>query len=256
MEERRRPESTEQANGAPDTPRGLTVRDLSFRFPDGTQALEDISLVLPPGLRGLVAGPNGAGKTVLGRLVAGLMHPTTGSVLIDGRPPGFHVGGQSPVGIVFQNPEHQLVGQTVWEDVLFGPENLGVSPGDAEARAREALEAMGLSSRRDADPFVLSGGERRRLAIAGVLAMRPRLLFLDEPFSGLDYPSLKGLLNALESPALQGLPVLVATHEIGTFLSRTDRLFVLRRGSLLYDGPPAPVVDRFEEWELRPVGGL
>jgi biotin transport system ATP-binding protein len=249
-------ESTKHADGSPEIPRGLVVRNLSFCFPDGTQALKDISLSLVPGMKGLVAGPNGAGKTVLGRLIAGLMQAGSGSVLVDGCPPGFGVKGESPVGLVFQNPEHQIVGQTVWEDVLFGPENLGVSADEAAARGREALEAMGLSDRREDDPFVLSGGEKRRLAIAGVLAMRPRLLFLDEPFSGLDFPSLKNLLRALESPALRDLPILVATHEIGTFLSKTDRLFVLRRGELLYDGPPAPAVDRFEEWDLRPIGEL
>ncbi len=232
---------------------GLSLLDLSLRFPNGTVALDKVSFSLDPGERGLVAGPNGAGKTVLGRTIAGLLEPTDGSLRIDGRPPGFDPDKESSVGLVFQNPEHQIVGQTVWEDTLFGPENLGLSPEEATERAEEALGTMGLLHRRKEDPYRLSGGERRRLAIAGVLALRPRLLFLDEPFSGLDYPSLRALLKALESPALVALPVLVATHDIETFLSRAHRLLVLRKGSVVFDGAPMDAVPRFEDWDLRPV---
>ncbi len=233
--------------------RGLSLQEIFLRFPDGTVALDKVSFSLGPGERGLVAGPNGAGKTVLGRTIAGLLEPTAGSLRIDGRPPGFDPEKESSVGLVFQNPEHQIVGQTVWEDTLFGPENLGLSPEEATDRAEEALGTMGLLHRRAEDPYRLSGGERRRLAIAGVLALRPRLLFLDEPFSGLDYPSLRALLDALDSPALVDLPVLVATHEIETFLPRARRLLVLRKGSVVFDGAPADAVPYFEGWDLRPV---
>lgn len=232
---------------------GLLLRDVSLRFPDGTLALDGVSFRLAPGERGLVAGPNGAGKTVLARTIAGLLEATAGSLTIDGRSPGFDPDTESSVGLVFQNPEHQIVGQTVWEDALFGPENLGVPAEEARERAEEALGTMGLFHRRKDDPYHLSGGERRRLAIAGVLALRPRLIVFDEPFSGLDYPSLRGLLKALDSPALAALPVLIATHEIETFLPRADRLLVLRKGGVVFDGPPADAVPRFESWDLRPV---
>ena len=232
---------------------GLLLRDVSLRFPDGTLALDGVSFRLPPGDRGLVAGPNGAGKTVLARTIAGLLEATAGDLSVDGRPPGFDPEKESSVGLVFQNPEHQIVGQTVWEDALFGPENLGLPTGEARDRAEEALESMGLSHRRKENPYHLSGGERRRLAIAGVLALRPKLLVLDEPFSGLDYPSLRRLLEALDSPALSRLPVLIATHEIETFLPRADRLLVLRRGGVVFDGPPRDAVPHFESWDLRPV---
>ncbi|MFP4431158.1 MAG: energy-coupling factor ABC transporter ATP-binding protein [Spirochaetota bacterium] len=232
---------------------GLFLRDVSLRFPDGTLALDGVSFRLAPGERGIVAGPNGAGKTVLARVIAGLLEITTGDLSVDGRPPGFDPEKESAVGLVFQNPEHQIVGQTVWEDTLFGPENLGLPTGEARDRAEEALETMGLSHRRQENPYHLSGGERRRLAIAGVLALRPKILVLDEPFSGLDYPSLRRLLVALASPALSRLPVLIATHEIETFLPRADRLLVLRNGVVLFDGPPRDAVPYFEGWDLRPV---
>lgn len=232
---------------------GLLLRDISLRFPDGTLALDGVSFRLAPGERGLVAGPNGAGKTVLARTIAGLLEATAGELGIDGRPPGFDPDKESSVGLVFQNPEHQIVGQTVWEDALFGPENLGLPAGEARDRAEEALGTMGLLHRRLENPYYLSGGERRRLAIAGVLALRPRLLVLDEPFSGLDYPSLRRLLDALDSPGLSSLPVLVATHEIETFLPRADRLLVLRKGGVVFDGPPTEAVPHFESWGLRPV---
>jgi biotin transport system ATP-binding protein len=232
---------------------GLLLKEISLRFPDGTLALNRVSFRLSPGERGLVAGPNGAGKTVLARTIAGLLEATAGELTIDGKPPGFEPDKESPVGLVFQNPEHQIVGQTVWEDTLFGPENLGLPAGEAEERAEEALETMGLSGRRRENPYHLSGGERRRLAIAGVLALRPKLLVLDEPFSGLDYPSLRRLLDALDSPALSRLPVLVATHEMETFLPRADRLLVLRTGGVVFDGPPTDAVPHFESWDLRPI---
>lgn len=223
----------------------LTASSLGYVYDAGTgfarRALSDATLALERGSLTLLLGPTGSGKSTLLRLCAGLLVPTEGAVEVDGRdvsrtPPG------SAVGLVFQDPEVQLFGDTVLADVAFGPRNLGLSPEVADERAEAALSEVGLDpSLSGRSPFSLSGGEARRTAIAGVLAMRPAYLLLDEPTSGLDGRGRAAVREAL-ARAREAAGVLVVTHDADEFALLADRVIVLSEGMVVISGPAASVL--------------
>jgi energy-coupling factor transport system ATP-binding protein len=208
-----------------------------------SRALEDVTMRVAPGDLVLVLGATGSGKSTLLRVACGIMEPSEGVVTIDGSPvsgPG-QPDPERRIGLVFQDPERQLFADTVMEDVAFGPRNLG-DP-DPAAVAVTALDRVGLSM---ADlggrsPFTLSGGEARRVAIAGVLAMNPRYLLMDEPTAGLDADGRAAVLGALER-SRQEAGVVVVTHDAEQFLGTADRVVVLRAGAVAYAGDAASLV--------------
>lgn len=175
----------------------IEIRNLHHHYPDGTRALNGINLNIPKGEFLLICGPNGSGKTTLIRLISGLLKPTAGSVHVNGLDP-IHDSKEVRrlVGMVFQDPDSQIVGETVKEDVAFGPENLGLPLTEITERVDWALHVMGLKDLSEKACYLLSGGEKRRLAIAGVLAMRPQVILFDEPFSFLDYLGIREVLQA------------------------------------------------------------
>lgn len=215
----------------------LCVSSLSHRYADGRTALDGLSFALEPGECVAIVGPNGAGKTTLFLRLCGVLN---------GRPGQAHIGGLDPaipehrkklpevVGVVFQNPDDQLFSPTVEEDVAFGPLNMGHTPEEVRERVADALGAVGLSGAGERVPFQLSGGEKRRAALAGVLAMRPSVLLLDEPSMFLDPRSRRELIGLVRD--LPGTK-LIATHDLDLVLDTCPRVLVLDAGRLAADGP-------------------
>jgi biotin transport system ATP-binding protein len=230
----------------------LETRDLTHVFPDGTVAIAGINLKVNAGEFLVVAGPNGSGKTVFARHLNGLLRPTRGQVLLDGEPIGMNITeARRRVGLVFQDPDSQLVGQTVAEDVAFGPENLNLPAAEVARIVRESLAAVGLSQFATRSPHALSGGEKRKLAIAGVLAMNPKVIVFDEPFTGLDYPGVVQVLKEILHLHEAGHTILLITHELEKVLAHADRLVIMDQGKLVEDGEPETVVYRVERYGLR-----
>ncbi len=217
----------------------LEFRDVHYAV-DDVSILEGISLSIADDEFVLVVGANGSGKTTLLRHCNGLLTPTTGTVLVDGIPVGADlVAARTAVGMVFQHPRDQFVGATVGEDVAFGPENLGLERAAIDRRVTDALAAVRLEGRERDRIDTLSGGEQSRLAIAGALAMEPTHLVLDEPFTGLDEPSRKALLEHLGALADAGTSILLATHDLRGVVGLADRLLLVVEGTVRADLDPA-----------------
>ena len=216
----------------------LVLERVGHRYPDGRQALVDASLTLRRGEMVAIVGRNGSGKTTLARHLNGLLRPTSGRVLLDGA----DLAGRAleriaeRVGYVFQDPDHQLFAASVVEEVAFGPHNLGLRPAEVAARVDEALAAVGLAAR-DADPFLLDKGARQRLAVAAVLALRPEVLVLDEPTTGLDWPEQQRMLAMLSGLHAAGRTIVLVTHTPWVIAEHAERVLLLAEGRLRYDGP-------------------
>jgi cobalt/nickel transport system ATP-binding protein len=216
----------------------LKVSRLHYAYPDGRAALRGVDLTIAPGERVALLGPNGAGKTTLVLHLNGILHGGGGTVEVSGLPvtPADRAAIaeiRRRVGIVFQDPDDQLFMPTVAEDVAFGPANAGVRGQELDDRVDEALAAVGMSEHRDHVPHHLSFGQRRRVAVATVLAMRPEILVLDEPSSNLDPASRRELAEILES-----LPVtvLMVTHDLPYALELCPRSVILDTGRIVADG--------------------
>jgi len=219
----------------------LDIEGVAFAYPDGHQALAGVDLRIAGGERVALLGPNGAGKTTLVLHLNGILRPGLGSVSISGLPvaDGNLLEIRRRVGIVFQDPDDQLFMGSVRDDVAFGPRNLGIKGAELEARVHEALEAVGMVAYADRPPHHLSFGQRRRVAVATVLAMQPEILVLDEPSSNLDPASRRELADIL-----RGLDVtlLVVTHDLPYALELCPRAVVLDDGVVVADGPTLDVL--------------
>jgi len=223
----------------------LSVRDLQYRYPDGHEALRGLSFGLAPGERVALIGPNGAGKSTLLLHLNGLLPdraPAQAAITVDGLP---LVEANLPevrrrVGLLFQDPDDQLFCPTVWEDVAFGPRQLGVAEPRLSQLVREALAQVGLAGFEDRLPHHLSRGEKRRACLAGLLACDARLLVLDEPTSDLDPRGRRELMGLLTR-----LPVaqLIATHDLEFVVEICPRAIVIDRGRIVADGPTLELLD-------------
>ncbi|MDM8302373.1 energy-coupling factor transporter ATPase [Collinsella tanakaei] len=225
--------------------------------PDEVWALHNVDLAIRRGEFVGLAGHTGSGKSTLIQHMNGLVQPTMGRVRAFGRDladRGADASVKTKVGLVFQYPEHQLFAATVFEDVAFGPRNLGCSADEVEERVRRALDAVGLSRADIADksPFSLSGGQQRRVAFAGVLAMEPEVLVLDEPAAGLDPAARRDFLGLIARLHRSGLTVVMVSHSMDDLAALCDRVVVLNEGAVLLDGTPAEVFERGSE--LHRVG--
>ncbi|WKZ82215.1 MAG: ATP-binding cassette domain-containing protein [Acidimicrobiia bacterium] len=214
----------------------IEVVGLWFTHPDGTEALRGIDLHVHPGERVALLGPNGAGKTSLVLHLNGIHRPQRGSVLVSGEDiaAGDLIEVRCRVGVVFQDPDDQLFMPTVWRDVAFGPQNLGLTGTELDRRVERALDAMEMSELGDRPPNHLSLGQRRRAAIAGVMAMDPEILVLDEPTSNLDPATrreLAGILLGLD------VTLLVVTHDLPFALEVCERSVIMDGGKVVADGP-------------------
>ena len=155
------------------------------------------------------------------------------------------------IGLIFQDSDSQIVGQTVAEDVAFGPENLKLPPQEVASRVKESVEAVGLSQLANQRPNLLSGGQKRKLAVAGVLAMRPRIIAFDEPFTGLDYPGVIQVLNQILFLYKSGHTIIIITHELEKVLAHANRLVIVDKGKIVKDGSPDEIIDEVEEYGIK-----
>jgi cobalt/nickel transport system ATP-binding protein len=222
-------------------PPALEVRDLSFTYPDGHQALRGVDLTVPAGERVAILGPNGAGKTTLVLHLNGILAGATGRVIVA----GLELGKESVreirrrVGIVFQDPDDQLFMPTVGQDVAFGPANLGLRGAELDARCTGALQAVAMDGHADRAPHHLSFGQRRRVAVATVLAMEPDILVLDEPSSNLDPASRRELADVVLGLALT---TVIVTHDLSYALELCPRALVMNDGRIVADGPTRDIL--------------
>ncbi len=216
-----------------------------FRYPGGVEAVRGVSLFVTAGERVAIVGENGAGKTTLVRHLNGILRPTSGRVLLDGEPTEGRTIAQlaAQVGYVFQNPDEQLFASTVRADVEFGPRNLGCSPEEASARVASALATVRLQGEADAHPHHLSPGERKRVALAGVLAMRTPVVVLDEPTTGQDARGVEMIAGVVESLSAEGRTVVAITHDMDFCAEHFDRVVVMAEGLVLADGDAREVFD-------------
>jgi cobalt/nickel transport system ATP-binding protein len=218
------------------TDRVLEVRGLAHVYPDGQQALYGVDLTVEAGERVALLGPNGAGKTTLILHLNGILAPSAGSVTVTGLPVGKATMAEvrRRVGIVFQDPDDQLFMPTVRDDVAFGPRNLGLRGAELDRCVSEALQQVGMADAADRPPHHLSFGQRRRVAVATVLAMDPAVLVLDEPSSNLDPASRRELADILRSLEVT---VLMVTHDLPYALELCPRAVILSGGVVVADGP-------------------
>src|SRR5262245_51963148 len=212
----------------------IRVDELTYRYPDGPVALDRIRFEVAEGESVGLVGPNGAGKTSLFLCLSGVLAVKAGMVHLAGLDPAHPAERRrlpAEVGIVFQNSDDQIFNATVFDDVAFGPLNLGLPPEEVRRRVAEALERVGLTGLEQRVPFHLSGGEKRRVALAGVLAMRPEILLLDEPSMHLDPRGRRELIGTL------GGTQVIASHDLEMMLRTCARTLLLDHGRLIADGP-------------------
>ena len=237
----------------------IELKNVNYIYAPGTayekHALKDISFEIPQGQFVGIIGHTGSGKSTLIQHMNGLVKATSGDILYDGQSiykQGYNMKElRSQVGLVFQYPEHQLFEVDVFSDVCFGPKNLGLSKEEVEARAREALELVGFPEKYyKQSPFELSGGQKRRAAIAGVLAMRPKVLILDEPTAGLDPKGRDEILDQIAYLHKQtGMSVVLVSHSMEDVARYVERIIVMNKGSKLYDGTPKEVFAEYQGLE-------
>jgi len=228
----------------------VEVRHLSFQYEDGTQALEDVNFTLQEGETVALFGANGSGKTTFVLQLNGILRGE-GSVTICGLPLGKDTLPEirKKIGMVFQDSDEQLFMPTVLEDVAFGPLNQGLAQNEAIARAKSALQQAGLDYVSNKAPYHLSAGEKRRAALAGVLAMQPEILVLDEPTTFLDPPAQRNLVNLLKDLTHAKL---IVTHNIAFASALATRAVFFEKGRLVAEGPVDEIVRRYE-WSYSPL---
>jgi cobalt/nickel transport system ATP-binding protein len=214
-------------------------------YPDRTEVhLCGLDFVVPAGQRVVILGPNGCGKTTLLYHILGLLEPAEGEVTVFGVNPAREFGKiRERVGVLLQNVDEQIIAPTVWDDVSFSPRNYGYSDAEVEQMVSEALQRVGIAHLRDKVCHHLSGGEKRKVALAGALVLKPELLVLDEPFEGLDPSSRSDLMELLNDlHARSGASMVLATHDVNAVSTMADRVYVLiGGGEIVAQGPPAEI---------------
>jgi cobalt/nickel transport system ATP-binding protein len=217
----------------------IETRDLCYSYPHSVRALEGINFIAPRNARIAVIGSNGAGKSTLFKHFNGIFRPTTGSVLIRGEPiTKVNIREvRKFVGIVFQNADDQIFSPTVEQDVAFGPTNLGLDEETIHHRVHEALKIVGIEDLAQRVPHHLSGGEKKRVAIAGVIAMEPEVLVLDEPTAGLDPQGVHDLVGFINSLSKKyGMTVVFSTHDVSLVAEVSDYIYVMNKGRFVAEG--------------------
>ncbi|MBQ7736964.1 MAG: energy-coupling factor transporter ATPase [Oscillospiraceae bacterium] len=234
----------------------ISIENVSYHYPDAAEnVLKNVSLAIPAGSFTAILGHNGSGKSTLAKLCNAILIPTEGRVTVNGLDTSLEdnlIPVRRTVGMVFQNPDNQIVASVVEDDVAFAPENLGVESAEIRRRVDDALRRVGMYEFRLHAPHLLSGGQKQRIAIAGVLAMQPKILVLDEPTAMLDPLGRKEVLSTVEElRAETGMTVLLITHHMDECIG-ADRVIVVSDGQLVMDGAPGEVFSRVEE--LRALG--
>lgn len=229
----------------------LQLEEVSFRYPGGDPVLRQLSIEFPKGDKTVVLGRNGAGKSTLFSICNGLLLPESGRVWLDGKPLGTSRKAlreaRKRVGMLFQNPDSQLVSASVREDVSFGPINLGLDRRSVLQRVEAALDEVGMIEYVDHPVHALSFGQKKRVCLAGILAMDPEVLILDEPTAGLDPAMVEDLLSLLERLRERGVTLIAATHDLDFAYAWADQVRILNRGELVGSGPVSLLAEMDEE---------
>ena len=244
---------------------GISLEDVSYTYQLGTpferRALFDMTVTIKDGSYTAFIGHTGSGKSTIMQLLNGLYLPTSGQVKVDDTIKTSQSKNKEikpirkKVGLVFQFPESQLFAETVLEDIAFGPQNFGVSKEEAEQRALESLRLVGLSDElRDQNPFDLSGGQMRRVAIAGILAMQPDILVLDEPTAGLDPQGRKELMSLFKQLHLSGMTIVLVTHLMDDVADYATAVNVMEKGRLVLSGTPKDVFQKVAFLKEKKLG--
>lgn len=235
----------------------LELQGVNYRYPDGSVGLDGCSISIPRGGRTALLGANGAGKTTLFLHLNGILRPQSGTVSYCGAPLDYSRKGlhrlRSKVGLVFQNPDSQLISASVHEDISFGPLNLGLEMDTVKNRVEEALDAVGMTACAEKPVHNLSYGQKKRVCIAGVLAMRPEILILDEPMAGLDMRMQKELIALLNKLHDQGITILMATHDIDFANAWSDHICIMSQGTTVMTCPTGELAEKrhlLEQYEL------
>lgn len=229
---------------APSTSPAIEAEGLSFVYPGGVEALQDVTLSVERGEMIALAGENGAGKSTFVRHLNGLVQPQTGTLRVDGVDTRDRSVAELArhVGYIFQNPDHQIWAETVREELAFGPGNLGFGEQETQAKGERAMEAVELRVSADEHPGLLGGGDRQKLAVAGVLAMNPDILVLDEPSTGLDWPATKAIMELMTELNAAGHTIVVITHDMWILAEYVPRTVVMSQGRIIGDGPTPEIL--------------
>ncbi|MDN5324119.1 MAG: cobalt/nickel transport system ATP-binding protein [Clostridia bacterium] len=224
----------------------ISVENLSYIYKDGTKALNNISLKIPAQAKVALLGPNGAGKSTLLLHFNGIFQAQTGVVKVLGQPitKSNEKWVRSKVGFVFQDPDDQVFSSTVWEDVAFGPINMGIKGLELKEKVNYALKVVGMEAFAQKAPQALSYGQKKRVAIAGILAMEPEIIILDEPLAFLDPKGKEDLFNILNSLNKKGTSIIIATHDVNLAAEWADEIIIIKNGSLLAQGEPGLLTDK------------
>ena len=224
----------------------IDISHVFFRYNDFK--MEDISLNLHVGEQKAIVGLNGSGKTTLFKLLLGLLEPESGDIFVfDKKLTRDNLWEmRQNVGFLFQNPDDQLFAPTVWEDVAFGPRNLGLSEEEVSERIEWALERVGMSKFLNRPVNQMSHGQAKRVALAGVIAMRPSILVLDEPFTGLDFKMVQAMIDIIQKLRQEGISILFTTHNRFFIENWSDSVAVIEDGRIIYDGPTKEAMTRKE----------
>jgi biotin transport system ATP-binding protein len=236
----------------PDSEHIIEIKGLTHCYNGSRVGIHGLDLKIDKGAFVVLAGANGSGKTTLLRHLNGLLLPQKGTVHVDGVPVAADLKrARRKVGMIFQDADSQIVGETVYEDAAFGPENLCWPPEQIESAVTAALERVDLAHLARQSPHLLSGGEKRRLAIAGILAMRSDIIVLDEPFANLDYPGVRQVLAQLVSLHSRGHTLIVSTHDLEKVIAHADRLVIMHQGRVVAQGNPVDVIGSVESYGIR-----
>lgn len=237
----------------------IETRDLCYSYGDGTAALQNVSISLQEGAKVALVGPNGAGKSTLMLMMNGILRPSSGVVLFAGQPLQYDAAGlravRRAVGMVFQNSDDQLFAPTVYQDVAFGPTNLGYPAEKVKRYVGFALQYVGLSGYERRPPHHLSGGEKKRVAIAGILAMEPQVMILDEPTSNLDPASSEEIMEMLDELNQGGKTMIISTHDVDLAYRWADEIILMKDGDVIRRGSGPDVFmdgDLIRDARLKP----
>lgn len=229
----------------------LQVKNLTYSYNDGHKALNNVSLSIDKGDMVCLLGKNGAGKSTLFLHFNGIFEPDDGEIFVEGDLLKYDkkslMDVRQKVGIVFQNPDDQLFASTVEEDVAFGPLNIGLSQEETEKRVENSLKIVGMEGFNKKAPHHLSGGQKKRVAIAGILAMDPDVMVLDEPTSGLDPMGASKILRLLKDLNQKGMTILISTHDVDFVPIYSNKVFIMDKGNIIKEGTPKEV---FQDVEL------
>ncbi len=230
----------------------IQLVNVTHSYADGNVGIKDINLSIRGGEFIILAGKNGSGKTTLIRHLNGLILPSMGTIHVNKMDVSKHlVQTRKSVGMVFQDADTQIVSDTVFDEVAFGLENLKESRPQINKKVTHALKKLDLYHLMNRNPSTLSGGEKRKLAIAGVLVMGPEVIVFDEPFSNLDYPGSVLLLKTIVGLNKAGHTIIIATHDIETIICDSTRIIILENGQVKEDGPPEKIVSLLESYGVK-----